>query len=220
VTGNSAGYSGGGIAGRYNVITLTDSSVLGNAATHAGNDLYGGSNSSSNLVLTGGNILGSAPVNFASVTGVPTITRGNGNNVLAGTAGDDTVSGGNGNDIIDGLDGNDTLVGGNGNDTLVGANGNDTLIGGRGNVTLIGGDGNDNYLFGVGFGHDTVADFHTGDQIVFDDHVFANFAALLASNPQQVGSNVVITAGGDTLTLQNVSLGSLQASDFLFAHVG
>jgi len=160
-------------------------------------------------------------VNFASVTGV---------NISAGTAGNDTLNGGKGNDIIDGGDGIDTLAGGNGNDTLIGGLGNDVLDGGSGddvlngglgNDTLTGGNGNDYFLFGVGFGQDTVTDFQKGDQIVFDDQVFANFTQVLASNPQQVGSNVVITdVSGDTLTLQNVSLGSLQASDFLFAHVG
>ena len=222
VTGNSAKYGGGIDAFGYGgVTTLTNSIVLGNAARDGasyGNDLNG----FGDLVFSGGNnIIGSTPVNFASVTGV---------NISAGTAGNDTLVGGKGNDIIDGGDGNDTLTGGNGNDTLIGGlgndvlnggNGNDVLNGGLGNDTLTGGNGNDYFLFGVGFGQDTVTDFQKGDHIVFDDQVFANFAQVLASNPQQVGSNVVITdVGGDTLTLQNVSLGSLQASDFLFAHVG
>jgi predicted outer membrane repeat protein len=74
VTGNSAGENGGGI---YNIdvdgiTTLVNSIVAGNAAADAGDDLFGGVNSSADLVFTGGNIIGSAPANFASVTGAPT----------------------------------------------------------------------------------------------------------------------------------------------------
>src|SRR5262249_62103681 len=115
--------------------------------------------------------------------------------------------------------GTDTMIGGLGNDVLNGGDGNDVLAGGPGNDTLIGGNGNDSFLFAVGFGQDTVADFHSGDHIVFDDQVFANFAAMMAASHQQ-GSSVVITAGDNTLTLQHVSQGSLQASDFVFAHAG
>jgi len=153
VTDNSARF-GGGIADLGGVTTLTNSIVLGNAATTpfgpGGNDLWG--QFDAHLVFTGGNnIIGSTPVNFASVTGV---------NISAGTAGNDTLNGGKGNDIIDGGDGNNTLTGGNGNDTLIGGlgndvlnggSGNDVLDGGLGNDTLTGGSGKDYFLFGVGF---------------------------------------------------------------------
>jgi len=46
--------------------------------------------------------------------------------------------------------------------------------------------------------------------------VFADFDAVLAS-AQDVGSDAVITsASGDTLTLEGVTVASLQASDFAF----
>ena len=98
VSGNSAGYHGGGIYGlQDNAITLYDSTVTGNYAGttaggtynygsggtttlvnsivagnvgHAGyNDVYGGYYGASTLVYAGSNILGSAPVNFASTVG-------------------------------------------------------------------------------------------------------------------------------------------------------
>ncbi len=78
VTGNS-GQFGGGISNRFSgVTTLTNSIVAGNAATNQGDDLFGGGGNYdptalSDLVFTGGNIIGSGPVGFASVTGVPPI---------------------------------------------------------------------------------------------------------------------------------------------------
>jgi predicted outer membrane repeat protein len=78
VTGNSAGRNGGGISnwGSQGVTTLANSIVAGNAAGRAttgdGDDLFGSYYAPSNLVFTGGNIIGSAPGHFASVTGAPT----------------------------------------------------------------------------------------------------------------------------------------------------
>jgi predicted outer membrane repeat protein len=76
VTGNRAGNDGGGIynLGDNATTTLTNSIVAGNAAGESGDDLFGGLNSSADLVFTGGNVIGSAPVNFASQTGTPTTT--------------------------------------------------------------------------------------------------------------------------------------------------
>ena len=93
----------------------------------------------------------------------------NGNDVLNGDEGNDTLNGGDGNDTLyggtgdDGLfgeNGNDTLIGGAGNDYLDGGNGNDILSGGAGNDYLDGGDGSDTYVFGKGFGQDTVDNYH------------------------------------------------------------
>jgi hypothetical protein len=64
-----------------------------------------------------------------------TITGGDGNDTITGTAFDDRINGGNGNDTVTGGPGNDVIEGGNGNDTLTGSAGNDL-------VTDIG-DGND-----------------------------------------------------------------------------
>jgi hypothetical protein len=74
VSGNSAVFYGGGIYsyGSSAVTTLSNSIVAGNAAGSSGDDLFGGPYSSANLVFTGGNVIGSAPANFATTTGAPT----------------------------------------------------------------------------------------------------------------------------------------------------
>ena len=66
-----------------------------------------------------------------------------------GTEAADALSTGVGNDVLEGRGGNDTLT----TDA-----GDDTLDGGTGNDTLDGGSGNDNYVFGQGYGQDTVTD--------------------------------------------------------------
>src|SRR5262249_37969643 len=69
-------------------------------------------------------------------------------------------------------------------------------------------------------GQDTITDFTAGtapghDIIEFDHTIFADFGALLSASTQ-VGADVVISAGADTLTLQNINLASLVANDFRF----
>ncbi|MCX7169073.1 MAG: hypothetical protein NTY41_01970, partial [Proteobacteria bacterium] len=68
------------------------------------------------------------------------------------TAGNDWLAGDSGDNMIDGLGGNDQIWG---------IGGNDTLSGGTGDDYLQGDAGNDVYLFGPGFGLDTVSDYDT-----------------------------------------------------------
>ena len=148
--------------------------------------------------------------------------------------------GGVGNDVFDasgvssmvefwGQWGDDVLTGGSGDDTLLGdewlpGGGNDVLDGGAGNDWLDGGNGNDTFVFRLGSGVDTVGDFgRAGDQdmlIRIAGGPFASFAALAASGAMvQSGANVVITlSAADQITLRNVQLGTLDASDFLFTN--
>ena len=63
-----------------------------------------------------------------------------------------------GNDAFYGGPDSETFTGGAGNDTLIGNEGNDILDGGSGNDLLQGGVGNDTYVFGRGYGQDTVRD--------------------------------------------------------------
>ncbi|MDR1285086.1 MAG: hypothetical protein LBJ88_02670, partial [Campylobacteraceae bacterium] len=63
-----------------------------------------------------------------------------------------------GDDVVISGNGNDTLYGNSGNDKLYGNGGNDVLDGGAGNDLLEGGLGNDTYMFGRGYGKDTVYD--------------------------------------------------------------
>ena len=69
-------------------------------------------------------------------------------------------------------------------------------------------------MFGAGFGSDRVDDFQSEDVIEMNGR-FANFEAL-KSQARQEGSDTVIVAGSDVLTLQGVALTSLQADDFRF----
>jgi Ca2+-binding RTX toxin-like protein len=115
---------------------------------------------------------------------------------------------------------NDTISGNGSNNTLDGVNGNDILDGRGGNDTLTGGGGADTFVFNTGFGNDVITDFTAGnagghDFIDFSTSVFADYAAVTAAMTQ-VGANVVIAAGADTVTVNNVNTSNLVASDFLF----
>jgi Ca2+-binding RTX toxin-like protein len=109
------------------------------------------------------------------------------------------------------------------NDIIIGkANAWDNVFdGGGGNDTITGGLGNDRFVFRMGDGSDTVTDFTAGGSA---DHVrlagwgasFDTFAEVIAA-ADQVGADTVIDFGnGQTLTLQNVTLGNLTSADFLF----
>ena len=116
------------------------------------------------------------------------------------------------------------VVGSDHDDALFGDGNANTLTGLGGNDYLYGNGGNDIFLFMrdtaglITFGQDTIGDFTIGqDQIAIDKTIFADFAGL-QSHMAQNGANTVITvaAGIDTITLQNVQLANLHASDFLF----
>jgi Ca2+-binding RTX toxin-like protein len=106
------------------------------------------------------------------------------------------------------------LNGSSGGQTLVAATSPTTLIGGPNDV-LIGGPSADTFVFPPNFGANTVSNFAPGtDALQFSQSTFADAAAVL-SEAQQVVSNVVITHGSqDAVTLQNVQLSNLHASDF------
>ena len=70
--------------------------------------------------------------------------------VIRGSVGDDKLS------AFDGR--NFTLQGYDGNDEIRGSYGDDILDGGTGNDSLYGGGGNDTYIFGRGYGIDTIYD--------------------------------------------------------------
>jgi hypothetical protein len=100
-----------------------------------------------------------------------------------------------------------------GNQTLTAKAGPSVLIGGP-NDTLVGGASADVFVFPQSFGVDTVKNFTPGtDQLLFSQSMFANVAAVL-SDAHQVGSNVVIAHDPqNVVTLQNMQLSSLHASD-------
>jgi Ca2+-binding RTX toxin-like protein len=97
--------------------------------------------------------------------GSDTIFSLDGNDRFYGEAGNDTLTPGAGfgfspgTNLLDGGPGNDFLQAPDGDDTLIGGSGDDSLDG-RGGVDLLAGDsGNDAYLFGSGYGLDTIEDF-------------------------------------------------------------
>jgi hypothetical protein len=135
-----------------------------------------------------------------------------------------TFQSGNGVDtIIAGP--NDTVLAGSGPDTLIGATGAtleagtgpQTLYGAPGE-TMVGSSGPDTFAFEPGFGHDTVVNFHSGNDVLrFNPSLLANFAAAMA-DAKQIGVNTVLTIDpDDSVTLQNVNLTSLSSSNFHFA---
>jgi len=159
------------------------------------------------------------------------IRTSNGNDTLLGGVGIDTLGAGSGADLMRGGDDADLLLGSNGKDRLYGDNGDDTILGGGGRDTitgglgddrLVGGSHNDRFTFTPGTGADLIVDFVAGagsDDVIgligwgaaFDSFTDVMNAA------SQVGGDVVINlGGGDSITLQDVTLASLHADDFAF----
>ena len=91
-----------------------------------------------------------------------------------------------------------------GDDTLVGTIGNDRLDGLAGNDTLNGGDGADTYVFGRGYGHDTVHEDVTHVFLSDDDRLVFNSGITLADLTfTHSGDDLIISINGtdDTITI-------------------
>ena len=147
-------------------------------------------------------------------SGKDTLYGGGGNDVLYGNDGDDTLEGGSGNDNLNGGKGNDRLLGGEGNDYLNGDDGNDILDGGAGNDSLSGGNGADTYVFGKGFGQDTVYN-HDSDNSV--DTVRMQGIRLAETQFRKEGSDLVLFgyAAGDSVRLSSFFSGKNHQVDNL-----
>ncbi|WP_416193595.1 Ig-like domain-containing protein [Nitrobacter sp. TKz-YC01] len=104
--------------------------------------------------------------------------------------------------------------------TIVGSTGNDTLKSTTGDDFLVGNGGDDTFVFADNFGNDTIKDFDAvgwrHDTIEFSKSVFDSFADVL-SHASQVGQDVVISTGNDSLTLKNAKLTDFNQYDFHFA---
>jgi Ca2+-binding RTX toxin-like protein len=114
----------------------------------------------------------------------------------------------------------ENLVGSAHADTLQGNDNDNVIEGETGADTLTGLGGSDTFVLHSFFGDDTISDFNatagpSHDIIQFDTSEFANFADVQAW-AAQVGNDVLIQKGGDSLTLTNVVLGNLSADDFVF----
>ena len=176
--------------------------------------------------------------------GEDTLLGGSGNDRMLGGGDDDSLNGGadddkllgnSGNDTLIGEDGSDLLVGGGGYDLLDGGADNDTIIAGAGADTITGGTGDDllrgksgpdTFVFEDGHGNDTIEDFRAtndAERIDFSGLSTINsladldVASATLGAATQVGADVVIDTGsGNSILLTGVTLGDLDANDFIF----
>ena len=116
----------------------------------------------------------------------------------------------------------ENVNGTNYSDTLIGDYDSNVLMGNAGNDVLTGLGGNDKFAYAlhngvVDFGNDYITDFQIGqDRIQMDHNIFGNFA-IVQQHMQQMGSDVVISFdANDTITLHNVAMANLHATDFVF----
>ena len=133
------------------------------------------------------------------------------------SVGTDTITGG-----VTGVQGSsfaDTITGSSGNNSLFGNDGNDTLAGAGGNDYLNGGSGADKFVYANGGGADFIGDFNRGEGDRIDLTGVTGIFALadIQVRATQQGSDTLINfGGGNTITLANITVGSLVASDFVF----
>jgi Ca2+-binding RTX toxin-like protein len=208
-------YSFSGVAVQANLLSNTVSGGFAQGDTVSGFENVVGGNG--NDTLSGDN---GANVMRGS-NGNDIVNGLGGDDTLRGDAGNDTLSGDAGNDVLLGDAGNDIVNGGAGNDTLSGNAGNDTLDGGSGNDVLSGNGGADVFVFSnSAFGQDTIADFGGIDELLFTGGFseVSDFDGFIAAS-SQVGANVVYdfdNDGQNTITLNNLMLDDLNASDMSF----
>jgi hypothetical protein len=103
---------------------------------------------------------------------------------------------------------------------VMGTHGDNRLMGTSGDDLFRGNGGHDTFNFAANFGNDVITDFGAGrrssDVVQFSKSVFDDFADVMA-HAAQSGQHVVIDAGaGNSLTLKNTSLSSLDKGDFHF----
>ena len=135
--------------------------------------------------------------------GVDEIENYGDENSLAGGSGDDyiyssgeqsTLNGGADKDILYNEGVYAYLIGGKGNDTLYNEGDHVTLSGGAGNDEIVNTGKHIEYEFGKSDGKDTVYGFNDGDTIKITSGTYKT---------KKIGSNVIVTVGNSTLTLQN-----------------
>ena len=124
-----------------------------------------------------------------------------GDDNLYGSSGADTLYGETGNDSLDGGSGNDFLDGGAGNDRLTGDYGNDTLDGGLSNDRLEGGYGDDTYIFGVGYGKETIYDYGGQNKIKFLEGIRPSDLTVYASGEYDIV--IKVKDGEDQITISS-----------------
>ncbi|GGX39096.1 hypothetical protein GCM10007385_02550 [Tateyamaria omphalii] len=194
-----------------------------------GNDSLDGGNQADNLFGRGGEDTLIGGQGFDRLFGGAendVLIGGQGTDGLFGQQGNDDLNGGTESDRLFGGAGNDTLEGGADNDVLFGGAGFDTLFGGLGDDTLEGNFNADLFVFTDGHGADTITDFaatNNFERIDFsglstiNSLADLNLGSATLGAATQVGGDVLIdTGGGNSILLSGVSLGDLDAFDFVF----
>ena len=99
---------------------------------------------------------------------------------------------------------------------IVGSSGNDVLNGGGGDDWLSGGAGNDTFIYGVGSGHDTIADFHvlTSTTAEYDKLILKGYDA--SAYLTNAGDQWTVHYAGGSDTLQIAGVTHLSSSDYSF----
>jgi Ca2+-binding RTX toxin-like protein len=161
------------------------------------------------------------PAVGASSAPAPTTISGTaGNDTLKGTSTANTIKGNGGNDKLYGGAGNDALSGNAGTDRLYGDSGKDTLSGGSGNDILTGGTNADTFRFSGKWGKDKITDFRNASDRIDLRGNGLSFDELSISRVNADGDgradDVIIKADNQSITLLNVKLSLIGASDFLF----
>ena len=124
-----------------------------------------------------------------------------GNDSISGDSMNDRLYGGSGDDKLFGNGGDDFLDGGAGNDELNGDSGNDILDGGLGNDRLEGGYGDDTYIFGVGYGKETIYDYSGQNKIKFLEGIRPSDLTVYASGQYDIV--IKVKDGEDQITISS-----------------
>ncbi|MCJ8325164.1 MAG: hypothetical protein HRU29_11895 [Rhizobiales bacterium] len=136
---------------------------------------------------------------------------GGGTNVIDGTAGDDQIYGTTGDDIITSQAGDDTVFGYGGDDQIDLGNGDDFAMGGI---------GDDTFIFRTNLGHDIIGDFNAGsafgDIVKLEGLGVSSYSQLQTYMSEWAGTTYIDFDANNSITLEGVTMASLNADDFNF----
>ena len=186
-------------ASGYNTIDLSGLDISSAQFSRSGNDLtisFGGDA----IVLTQYYDFYNFNINGTDVSELINSLHGSDNDdwMNVSNANGDSLYGEGGNDNLTGNSGNDSLYGGSGNDYLYSNDGDDILDGGTGDDYLYGGNGNDTYIFGKGYGNDTIEDWGGSSTVVFKD---VGSDDVTVSNLWDSTLEMTVNSTGDKLTI-------------------